>query len=156
MGKGQVRVTGTLSRPLKTGRLDIDLLLSEAANLVWDEYTAQVPVDKGDLRRSVRKTKINDGYRIAPTLTRYIYLHEGTGKYRGSSFDFGRRGGGRMREARYTEDEIAMFASIAKRGGTISVPPDKFADRTYRASKPRVESHVNKGISNEFNRYVRL
>lgn len=117
----------------------------------------QIPSHTGETRRSVRHWREGGGYKVAPTIKRAVWLEVGTGRWYNSPFDFGKRGGeSRTRSARYTEDEIAMFKAIRKRGGIISSPPDKFTQRTVNEDAPKILRDGGNKVRREFRRSVRM
>lgn len=152
-------VSGTIPKPIKDGGYKGTNPQREVTNLVWTEYRHQVPVDRGDLRRNVQKRKVGSDYLVGITLQRGLFLHEGTGKYAGSAFDFGQRHGGRVRSmgAKYSEEEIIMFKSIAKRRkGGISIPPDKFADRTLVIAREQGHKVATAEVVRDFNKKAKI
>lgn len=153
-----IRMSGYLPRPVITGKFDGSAAGAAVMKAVYIEMVHQMPVNRGDLRRSVEKTEKSGKYVVGPTLRRAIPLHAGTNKYRGSSRDYGVRGGGRVRQARYTKEDIIMFKTIQKRtrGKGISVPPDKFRDRTYKVIKPKVSSIAQQASGEQFKQRDRI
>lgn len=153
-----VEVNARISKALRDG-LDVDYILSSVANVVIDNMVAEIPVDRGDARRSVKKQPYRDGYKVSPTGSpaRYIkYVEHGTGKYRGVSTDYGRRGGGEVRRNRYTEEDVKMFKIMRKRGVVFSIKPNKFTDRATVTSQKPAQKKANKIIKEQLKKQVKI
>lgn len=131
-------------------REEIAFALQATSNMAIKAYIDEMPRNMSDASRSVRLVEKGDlFYKVAPTAKTKkgfpypVAVATGTNKWRDSAFDFGRTRGGRVREARYTDDEIAMFAGIQKRtkGKGISIPPDQFDIRATAQLEDRIPNY---------------
>jgi len=122
----------------------VDSVFQKLDGFIIREYKKESPVDRGDLRRNVRKQeqgilsmKVGTNAKSKGGFNYPQALHEGTGKFKGS-----RDGGyttGRVRASNFygfgnRNDMEAFFASNTKRKGGII--PNKFADRAKKTSEP--------------------
>lgn len=110
-------------------------------------YQDQMPVNKGDARKSVRTTTDEPlSYAVGATAKAqggFPYptaVATGTNKWKDSPFDFGKARGGQMRQSKYTPEEVLMFMAIQKRthGKGISMPPNQFDVRAAKAAEKEV------------------
>lgn len=131
------------------------IIYNVARYVVEPEYKRQAPVNKGDLRKYVgTKKQSMFNYVVTTTATSRgfpypVAVHEGTGKYKGSVFDFGldpSADPGFTRNARYTEEELILFKVLAKRGVEMSIKPNKFAIRTKKESIKEVNNYILKQL----------
>lgn len=106
--------------------------------IVVREYMKQAPVMKGDLRRGVTATDTQGGYSVT-TKARHkgrnypLYVHEGTGKFKGSSTDYPSTGRVRSGESKLNR-------------GSGGIRPNMFAKRAREQSKPLIMKFVQGAI----------
>lgn len=116
---------------------DLEKVVSKAALIALRAYAQEIPVDKGlaksyitiqgaGLEKRITTTVTNRGFRYP------IAVHQGTGRWAGSSSDFPSHG--RRREG----------VSFAGSGG---IPPNKFAKRAKDKSEPFVHAFFVKEIN---------
>jgi len=130
---------------------DIQQIFQASSFLVLREYTEEAPVNIGDLVRGIKSIK--EGalqYRVTTTTTAngFAYpeaVHEGTGIFEGGA-DRGK--GNWTRVGGYSEEDLIIFKSIKKRGGEISMRPNKFAKRAKEVSEPKVVNFVREKLLN--------
>ena len=135
------------------------IVFNVARYIVEPGYKRQVPVDKGFLRKNVDTKKQGFlKYVVTTTATARgfaypIAVHEGTGKFKNSPFDFGLDPSakpGFTRNAHYTEEELILFKVLAKKGVKMSIPPNKFAVRAKKESTKIVNSYILKQLDKYF------
>lgn len=130
---------------------DLTQKMREAASLiVLAEYKQQIPVDKGLMRRNASTSDIEGGA-LVDTIVKdkkgrniAVFVARGTGKHKGAG-DTGYTTGW-TRKANYTEDDIAMFAAMAKRGVIFSQWPNMFDKRTVKKTIGQVNDFINNRI----------
>lgn len=149
-----VKYKATLSGVLRGNKVDLDGILQASAMTAEREYKIEAPVNVGELRNKITtQKKGNLSYTVTTTATEKgfpypIAVHEGTGKYRNTS-DRGRGNWGRM--AGYTQEDIAFFRVLAKRG-KLSQKPNKFADRAEKTALPKIIKFFNKQLDVELHK----
>lgn len=109
------------------------------SNIVVAEYKKEAPVDKGLLRNSVITSISNqDGYSVTTVAQSSgkpypIYVHEGTGAFRGVDKDYGSKGQGLVRSGRTNK-------------GAGGIQPNKFARRAKDIAEPKVFRYITREV----------
>jgi len=126
--------------------------LSKSRPVVIAEYQRESPVDKGFLRRSVQATGVRgsntDMYFLVGSTAKTkegrpypLYVHEGTGAFRGSRADYPSKGRIRSGESKTNR-------------GSGGIRPNRFATRAKEKSQPKVVRLVTLDINDKIKKKV--
>ena len=135
-----ITIKGRVSAILLDPHLSQTLVhrLRQSRFIVMKKYFKEAPVDKGDLRNKIRDKKITGGYSVSTIAHNRgkpypIYVHEGTGIFKGVEADFPSTGRVRSGESKMNR-------------GSGGIRPNKFAKRASEKSMPLILNYMSEVI----------
>lgn len=135
-----ITLKGKISKVLVDSEFASDLAdaVAKTRFIVMREYSKEAPVLSGDLRRGIVAIGRKDGY-VVRTKTKKngkpypLYVHEGTGRFKGMNIDFPSSGRVRSGESK-------------RNRGSGGIRPNMFAKRARDTAWPLVMNNLSSAV----------